>query len=613
MSRAPRSLVRLAAPLGLLVVTLLAYLPALGGEFLWDDLDWIVRNDALRGWAGLRRIWFEPGAVIQYYPLTYTSWWLDVQLWGLDPAVFHVENVLLHVLGAWLFALVLERLRVPGAWIGALVFALHPVHTESVAWIVERKNVLSGVLFLGATLAWLRFDDSGRRRTWALALSLFALALLAKTATLMLPAGLVAISWWRHRASGSSDALRARVLALLPWFALSALAAVVTIARERSEGAVGVEWGLEPLQRLALAGRALWFYLHSLLWPANLAFVYPGWSLDVTTLSTWLPSISVVVVAAVLWTRRRRPGSAALLMTGVWFAANLFPVLGFFDLYFMRYAYVADHFQYLASLGPIALVAAMLVRLAQRLQPAHPDQALAAIVGPIALVLGVLTWHQAGTYRDMETLWRATLRRSPDAWLAHTNLGNLLFERGEEEESIEHHRRALAIHPGAVESNNAMGNYLARQGRFDQAETCFRAALEVRGDHVLTWSNRGAMEILRRDYAAAIQCFRRGLQVEPDRVELLVNLASTLGFCPDPALRRPGEALELAGRACSQPDGRTATNLHVLSKAYAAAGRGQDSLRIAREALSLARSSGDGALAAQIEQLIGALERAGGG
>jgi hypothetical protein len=266
--------------LALLVLVLLAYTPALDAGFVWDDDDYVTANVTLRSVTGLARIWVEPGAVPQYYPMAFTSLWLDYRLWGMRPFGYHLVNVLLHGLNAVLLWRLLVMLAVPGAWLAAAVFAVHPVHVESVAWVTERKNVLSGAFYLGAFLAYLRFAPPGGRgagpvawRAYAAALALFVLAMLSKTVTCTLPAALLIVLWWKRPRLAARD-----VLPLLPFFALGLGLSLVTIWMEKHHvGAQGADWALSAVDRCLIAARALWFYLGKLVWPAPLVFNYPRW------------------------------------------------------------------------------------------------------------------------------------------------------------------------------------------------------------------------------------------------------------------------------------------------------------------------------------------------
>ncbi|MFK7739818.1 MAG: hypothetical protein AB8H80_05795 [Planctomycetota bacterium] len=588
---------------------LLVYAPALGGDFVWDDEDWIRDNETLRTLGGLWRIWFEPGAVIQYYPLTYTSWWLDHWLWDLSPRAMHIENVLLHAANALLFGSVLRRLAMPvaGCVFGALLFLLHPVHSESVAWLVERKNVLSGLFYLLALRSFLARPAAGgelppgpapaiwRSGVW------FALALLAKTATLMLPATIFAAALWQQRRAESGwqpGAVRAAVRRVLPFVGLSIVFAAITIVRERGEGAVGYEWSLTLADRVALFGQNVVFYAGKLLWPApgNLCFVYPKWPIDSGTLFAYAPTLGVVAALVVgLFARRNRVLCTALAL--LVYVANLLPVSGLVDFFYLRYAFAADHFQYFASLGPLALAAGASASLLM-----HNQLARAAAL----VVLGLLswsTWQRAEIYRDLETLWRATIAAEPTAWLAQSNLGNLLDQRDGEGAGLEHHMLALAAYPEAFESNNAVGNHLVRTGDIERAQEHYDRALLVRPDDPLTYSNLGAMHGMRGDLANAKVWLERGYRKAPENRSLQRNLATLLAQAPSAELRDGPRALRLA-RQLNDVSAPSLLDQYILWRAMLiAAGRGE-AIRFGERVRDRAAREGAAGMTARIKRQL---------
>lgn len=576
------------------MLVLVAYAPALSGGWVWDDADWIARSEVLREPGGLARIWLEPGATIQYYPLTHTSWWLDARLWDLDPRALHVENALLHGIAAVLLLALLRHLRLPGALLGAALFALHPVQVESVAWLTERKNALCAPLYLASLLAFLRARDGGSARAWAASFALFALALAAKTAAVVLPAVALALEWGRGRRID-----RGLLARLAPFAALALAAGLLTVRMERGEGAVGPEWDLAPLQRLELAGRATWFYLGSLLWPVDLAFAYPRWELRGTWASALPPALALALVAAVLAAARRRLGRAPLAALAAYVAA-LAPVLGALDFYYMRYAFVADHFQYLASPAPLALAAAGLAVGASRLGAARAATVAAAL---LVGALGLATWSRAGDFRDEETLWRASLRERPGAWLPHAGLGHLLAERGAPDDGLEHHLRALELHPRAFESLVAVANRRTRDGRFDEARALYERALAVRPHDALTYDNLGVLESARGRTAEAISWWEAGLGVAPGHPDLTRNLALALAASRDPTLRDAPRALELAERLADRPRA-SAHDLYALFTACWSAGQHERARAVGGRALALAESEGAAELAAQLRAML---------
>jgi hypothetical protein len=368
----------------LLTLVIAAYIPAIMGGFVWDDDDYVTRNPTLSGSGGLQRIWFEIGAVPQYYPLVHTSFWLEFHLWGLWPLGYHLVNVLFHGCSAILLWRVLLRLGVRGAWLAAAVFALHPVQVESVAWITERKNILSGVFYLSALLAYVRFLGLGRggfgpRGRWGwywLALVLFLCALLSKTVTCSLPAAILLLLWWKRSRLRLND-----VLSLVPFFVLGAALGLTTAWMEQHYvGAQGAEWALSWLDRCLIAGRALWFYVGKLVWPARLAFIYPRWQID-SALWQYCYPLAAVGLVVCLWVLRRRIGKAPLV-AALYFGGTLGPALGFINVYPMRFSFVADHFQYMASVGLLTLMVGLLTTGLDRLARAGGGRQVHGLAGP---------------------------------------------------------------------------------------------------------------------------------------------------------------------------------------------------------------------------------------
>jgi tetratricopeptide (TPR) repeat protein len=544
-------------PAALLVaVTLAAYLPVLDNGFIWDDDDYVVENPTLRSAEGLRSIWLDYGATPQYYPMVHTTFWLEYQLWQLDPVGYHVVNVLLHALGAVLLWRVLLLLGLPGAWLAAAIFAVHPVHVESVAWITERKNVLSGVFYLVALWAYLgsvgftvRSADAVRapaeRRTarlYALSLLCFAGALMSKTVTGSLPAVILLLLWWQRGRVGWAE-----LRPLLPFFLLAIGFGLLTVQLETQHvGAVGREWDLSWLDRGLIAGRALWFYAAKLLWPAPLVFNYPRWAIDASDWPAYLYPVAVLAVVVALWVARGRVGRGPLVAVLV-FAGSLFPALGFFDVYPMRYSFVADHFQYLASIALIALFAALSVMLTTRLFGRRRVPTLAAASALLAL-LGALTWRQLPVYRDLETLWRDTVAKNPASWLALVNLGAVVQERGEIEEAIGYFRESLRIEPHQHEAYNNLGSAMRLRGELDEAIEAIRRSLAVEPDYVLAHNSLGLVQHDRGDYDEAVRSFERALELRPDFAPAHTNLGISLAAQGRlvRAIRHHREALRIA-------------------------------------------------------------------
>jgi tetratricopeptide (TPR) repeat protein len=484
------------------VAALIAYFPALKGDFLWDDAGHVT-NPALQSLSGLKRIWFEPGTTQQYYPLLHSAFWFEHRLWGDSPTGYHVANVLQHAIAATLFGVLLRRLAVPGAWFAAWLFLLHPVCVESVAWISEQKNTLSLVFYLGAALAYLRFDATRSPLRYTFATFLFVCALLSKTVTASLPAALLVIFWWQR---GHLD-WRRDVVPLLPWFTLGAGFGLFTAHFERVHiGAQGLEFTLGALDRLVLAGRVFWFYLGKLLWPAELIFVYPRWTIDASVWWQWLfPVAGLGLVAALVWrSRQSRAPLAAVLL----FGGSLFPVLGFVNVYPFVFSYVADHFQYLASLGIFALTGACLSLLR--------DRTGVIVAATLAAVCAFLTWKQAGVYRNNTVLYEATLQHNDDAWLAHHNLAIILIHRAEPERALRHVNRTLALRPNYPEALSQLGDCLTRLGRASEAIAPLERAVQLQPKYAEAHNNLGVALMALGRSAEGLTRFENAVRLDPN-------------------------------------------------------------------------------------------------
>ena len=501
----------------LVAAVLMVYQPAWQGGLVWDD-DAHVTKPELRSWHGLYRIWFHLGATQQYYPLLHSAFWVEHRLWGDATLGYHLVNILLHAAAAVLVALVLRRLKVPGAYLAAAIFALHPVHVESVAWITEQKNTLSAVFYLGAMLVYLHFDQARKTSLYCCALGLFVLGLLSKTTAATLPAALLVIFWWqRGRLSWRRD-----VLPLVPFLVPGAMAGLFTAWVERKLiGAEGAAFALTIVERCLLAGRAIWFYLGKLLWPTELIFIYPRWQVSQTVWWQYLFPAAALLLLVGCWALRRwwRGPLAGLLF----FVGTLFPVLGFCNVFPFVFSFVADHFQYLASLGVITLASAGATLLLGRWGfRNHPAGYVAGVL--LLATLGTLTWRQSRMYSDIESLYLTTLDRNPNCWMIHHNLGVLLATRDRIDEAIAHYQKALEIKPDHVHSLNHLGVAFFGQGRVAEAVALYRKALEINPRDAEAYNNLGLVLAQRGRFDEARAHYRKALEIEPDFVEALDNL-----------------------------------------------------------------------------------------
>ncbi len=543
-------------------LVLATYWPALRGSLVWDDAAHVTRPD-LQGGAGLGRIWSDPRATQQYYPVLNTVFWLEHRLWGDATLGYHLANVAWHAAASCLLALVLRRLwgsagprpaAAAGAggglpagteWLAAAIFAVHPVCVESVAWISEQKNTLSLVLYLVAAAVYLDFDVTRRGRSYACAAILFLLALGTKTVTGTLPAALLVVLWWRDGRLG----WRKDIWPLLPWFVAAAVAGLFTAWVERVHvGAAGARFDLDPTERLLLAGRAVWFYLGKLAWPADLMFFYPRWDVPAEA-PAWFGYLGGAIgVTAGLWALRKRVRGP--LAGWLFFVGSLSPALGFCNVYPFLYSYVADHFQYLASLGFVTTVAAGAGWLLRTAGPGVRRGAL--VVGATAVVaLAFLAHRQSRTYQSSVALYRAVLARNPDSWVAHSNLADELARSpGHESEVLAHCERAVQIRPDYAELHfNLAAHLAAMPGREDEAVTHYREALRRQPGYPAAGNNlANLLARLPGREAEAVPYYEEALRARPADATLHYNLAGVLAKLPgggSAAIARFEEALRL--------------------------------------------------------------------
>jgi Flp pilus assembly protein TadD len=543
----------------LTAVTILAYRPAWHGGFLWDDDAYVINNELLTAPHGWQRIWFSLDSPSQYFPLTYSTFRIEYALWGLNTTGYHWVNLLLHVGNALLIWAVLARLKVPGSWLAAAIFALHPVQVESVAWITERKNVLMGFFFLLTLLAWIAFVDERTWRRWIfyyLALMLYALALSAKTTACTLPAALLLILWLQKK-----PITMGRLMQIVPFVVLGIGMGLLAIWWEHYHQGTSrdVFTFLSPIERMLVATRAVWFYLSKIFWPSDLTFIYPRWNISPSDLLDYIWLLAGVAACVAVYFITRYVGRS-VEVAAAFFVATLGPVLGFIMLFTFRYTFVADHYQYLACIGPIALASAGFVSLSNKFST---YRAVTVTLGLLVLAsLGILTWRQAATYTDIETLWRTTLARNPECWMAHTNLGIVLLQQGKIDEGIAQYRSALQMQPdswdaeynlgtallGKAQVDEAilhceravrmrptdpdaqvsLGNALFQKGRVDEAIAHYQAAITAHPDHFLARYSLGHALLEKGDLDGAIEICRSALLLRPSDVDCQTTLAIAL-------------------------------------------------------------------------------------
>ena len=502
--------------MGILAATLVAYLPAIGCGYIWDDDDYVLENRTLRSAAGLQRIWCEVGATPQYYPMVHTSYWIEYHIWGLHPTGYHLVNILLHALNAILLWKILKFLQVPGAFLAGLLFALHPVHVESVAWITERKNTLSGCFYLLSAWCYLRcmLAPDGQKhagKLYALSLLLFIAALLSKSVTATLPAALLLILTWKRRRFEWED-----VTPLVPMLAAAIPMAMITSWVEKHlVGTMYLNWDLSVVDRCLIAGRATWFYAGKLLLPLQLTFIYPRWIIDPGTWWQSLFPISALALVSLAWWQRRRLGTGPLVAI-LFFGGTLVPALGFVDVYPMRFSFVADHFQYLASIGLLTLAAAAFATWTRRLA-GEQDSLSSWLIGPALLlvVLGVLTWHNCGKYQDLDTLWSDTVAKNPASPMANTSLGTLRGDQGRWREARELLLRAIKLDDEYAEAYNNLAIVDGELGNMQQSYDHIQKAIQLQPGYAKAYFNLAIWFDHQANLPRAQAALEKALSLQP--------------------------------------------------------------------------------------------------
>ncbi len=546
----------------LVVLTSVAYFPALRGGFILDDDQYLTRTPLIKAPDGLYRYWFTSQAM-DYYPVSNSTLWIEWRLWGMNSSGYHLTNLVLHITGALLVWRILQGLSVPGAFLAALLFAVHPVNVEAVAWIAQRKDMLATVLSLLSLGCFVRNEESRgtteetqngsakaearRGALWGIwywsSLAAFVLAMLSKGSVATLPLVLLGVIIWRRRLD------RWDVLRLAPYFAVAVVLTLVNISTQHVREVIREATFAE---RIAGAGAAVWFYLGKALCPIRLIFIYPQWQIRAADVLWWLPVAAAALVTCLLvWQSHwgRSKWARALLVSWLFFGVALAPMLGFTDVGFMQYSLVADHYQHLAMIGAAALAAAAWSYWHARLRDLSrwaTNIVALAVVGSLA----ALTFNQSRLYANARTLYWATLEKNPDSWLLHYNLGNALLATGSAEQAVNQYQEAIRIKNDYIQARNNLGIALHHLGRNEEAIACFQEALKIGPGREDTYFNLGNLFSELDRPREAVEQYRHALQLEPDYAEAWANLAASYGDLNqwDEAMAAANNALKLRDR-----------------------------------------------------------------
>jgi tetratricopeptide (TPR) repeat protein len=609
-----------ALPLGVLAgATLiiaagfLVYLPCISGGYLLDDTQLLTDNILVKLSNGLYHFWCtnEP---IDYWPATNTTFWLEWRLWQMHLSGYHVTNLILHVVESLLIWIILRKLSVPGAFWAGLIFAVHPVNVEAVAWISQRKNVTAMLFFLLSILWYLKHlslsggDVNGSRREpvaetahgvcglhtdadqtrgvsgqlfdrwYWMSLAAFVLAMLGKGSVAILPALLLGIIWWLRPLT------RRDLVRIAPYFIIGVILVEANVWFQRH----GVETAIRTAgfaERLVGAGGVVWFYLYKAILPIDLSFVYPRWGIQAGNPLWWTPLLAALAVTAVLWAYRKT-WSRPLLFAWGFFCTALLPVTGLMDVGFMKYTLVADRYQHIAIIGVIALASAGFGMWQTRARGVSRRAAgVVAVVTLCALVF--LTLRQSGLYHDTQTLYEATLVKNPDCWMIRSLLGCIFIEEKRLPEAMKQFERAIRLNPNYTDAHSNLAMALDQSNRFLEAVSHCEEALRLKPVYPEAHHNLGiALAHLGR-LGEAIEHYKKALEEKPFYPAAENSLGSALVQTgrPEEALKHFQEALNL------KPDFAEA---HFnLGSVLASSGRFQEAIEQYRQVMALSPNDPD--------------------
>ena len=537
-----RGLMARRETLGTLVLCLLvgvAFYPATQAGFLWDDVIF-TDSEPIRSPSGIWRIWLVQNAIDReghYWPLLYSTFWLEHKLWAFDSVGYHVVNTILHLANVLLLWRILHRLAIPGAWIAAALFAVHPTHVEPVAWVIARKDLLATLLSFASILAWIRFTETSRKASYLQSLGFYVASMLCKSTAVTLAPIFLVLEWWKKGRITGIDLLR-----VAPFFAVGTWITLADLAFYQSRDASSFSHTF--FESTLIAARAFWFYLGKLFWPGELAVIYPRWEIDVTDPLAWGYVVAGLALAAALWFFRSRIGRGPLA-GALFYVITLLPVLGFVGYSYMQFSFVADRYQYLSGVGPIVILAAVAVTFVNRL-PRAVKIGAATSTGLALVLLGFLTWKQAEHYESELTLFRHIVSLNPEAYAGYANLAKGYLDAGSNEEAREAALAAVELEPTHGDAHINLAVAYGRLGQHDDAETHYRRALEILPYHREALNGLSEILIIKKRYKEARRVLSVTLEGLPNYAPAYAELGDVLL-----AMKKYDEAIETLERAIS--------------------------------------------------------------
>ena len=512
----------------IVVLCLTTYASSVRNDFIWDDDSYVYANPYIQKTEGLSAIWLTH-RLPQYYPITFTTFWIEHQLWGDHPLGYHISNLIFHILNAILIFWVVEKLCATLAFPVALLFAVHPIQVETVAWVTERKNLLALFFFLLAMLSYFRFDATRKTAYYFQTLGLFVCALLSKSIAVCFVFIPVLYGWWRN-----GKVTWREIRLSLPLVTIGALSAINTIYLELYRvGARGDAWDLTLFERIVLAGRVLLFYLYKVCVPLTFSFFYSRWAIDASKWWQWLFPLVPIVILILLFYFRHQIGRGPLALF-LFYTISIFPALGFFNVYPMKYSFVADHFSYLSTPVLILLICLCISFLLVKLKLKFPSlTSKTAKIFMWLIFLGVITYMSGKSmtltrnYKDVVTLWENLLSDNPKAWVAYTNLGYIYRSVGKIENAISLYRKAIEIIPDDPNAYYNLANTYYDIGETEQAIELYRKTIKIDSHYVNAYNNLGLIYNNIGKTNEAIDLFRRAIQINPRQAKTYYNLGLT--------------------------------------------------------------------------------------
>jgi len=509
------------------LLCLIIYIPFLQNGFIWDDDTNLYQNPWVQKADGLKTVWLS-NKIYQYYPINFTAFWLEHKLWGLNPFGYHTVNLILHILNALLVFWVIRKLYARLAFAVALLFAIHPIQVETVAWITEQKNLLSLFFFLSTILTYLRFDRTRKARDYLLVIAMFICALLSKPVAVCFIFFPVLYKWWLDQKVTWRE-----IRLLLPLVAIGLVSSLYTLYLEYYHvGAQGEIFNLTFLERFILSGRIIFFYIYKLLFPFNFVFFYPLWVVNTKIWWQWLFIPVVILTLATLFIYRKKTGGGALALF-IFYIISIFPVLGFLNVYGMKFSFVADHFSYLSTPALLLLLCAGITFLFDRLNSKFPLSYSAAyrilkrcIFIFIIIYMCSESMVLAGNYKNEIRLWSNLIRNNPSSWTAYGNLGAEYVNIGRNEEGIALCKKSIELNPTIRYPYYTLGNAYDKIGRKKDAIEAYKKAIYIDPKYIEAYNNLASVYADLGEVDKAIGLWQKVVQLNPDFSTAHFNLAT---------------------------------------------------------------------------------------